>query len=95
MSEKILFVDDEPAALDGYRRLLHHGFEIDTAVGAAEGLAKIAESGIRGPRDLLGYAESGADAVLVGESAVTSGDPRQAIADLVAAGAHPATKVGR
>jgi DNA-binding NtrC family response regulator len=45
MSEKILFVDDEPAALDGYRRLLHKTFEIDTAVGAAEGLAKIAESG--------------------------------------------------
>lgn len=45
MSEKILFVDDEPAALDGYRRLLHRAFEIDTAVGAAEGLAKIAESG--------------------------------------------------
>jgi FixJ family two-component response regulator len=44
-SEKILFVDDEPAALDGYRRLLHRAFEVDTAVGAAEGLAKIAESG--------------------------------------------------
>jgi CheY-like chemotaxis protein len=45
MSEKILFVDDEPAALDGYRRLLHRSFDVDTAVGAAEGLAKIAESG--------------------------------------------------
>jgi CheY-like chemotaxis protein len=45
MSEKILFVDDEPAALDGYRRLLHKTFEIDTAVGAGEGLAKIAECG--------------------------------------------------
>jgi response regulator RpfG family c-di-GMP phosphodiesterase len=44
-SEKILFVDDEPAALDGYRRLLHRTFQVDTAVGAAEGLAKIAESG--------------------------------------------------
>jgi CheY-like chemotaxis protein len=45
MSEKILFVDDEPAALDGYRRLLHRSFEIDIAVGAAEGLGKLAESG--------------------------------------------------
>jgi CheY-like chemotaxis protein len=45
MSEKILFVDDEPAALDGYKRLLHRAFEVDTAVGAAEGLAKIAECG--------------------------------------------------
>jgi FixJ family two-component response regulator len=45
MSEKILFVDDEPAALDGYRRLLHKTFDVDTAVGAAEGLSKIAECG--------------------------------------------------
>lgn len=45
MSERILFVDDESAALDGYRRLLHRTFDVDTAVGAAEGLAKIAESG--------------------------------------------------
>jgi FixJ family two-component response regulator len=45
MSERILFVDDEAAALDGYRRLLHRSFDVDTAVGAAEGLAKIAESG--------------------------------------------------
>src|SRR5579871_4093169 len=45
MSERILFVDDEVAALDGYRRLLHRNFQIDTAVGAAEGLHKIAESG--------------------------------------------------
>lgn len=45
MSEKILFVDDEPAALDGYRRLLHRTFEVETAVGAAEGLAKLAEAG--------------------------------------------------
>src|ERR1700686_4919224 len=45
MAEKILFVDDEPAALEGYRRLLHRSFDVDTAVGAAEGLEKIAESG--------------------------------------------------
>ena len=34
---------------------------------------------------------AGADAVLVGEALVTAGDPRQAVADLVTAGAHPAT----
>jgi DNA-binding NtrC family response regulator len=33
MSEKILFVDDEPAILDGYRRLLRGDYEIDTAAG--------------------------------------------------------------
>ena len=31
------------------------------------------------------------DAVLVGEGLVTTADPRQAVADLVTAGAHPAT----
>ena len=44
---------------------------------------KVAESGIRGPHDLLAYAASGADAVLVGESLVTGKDPRSAVADLV------------
>lgn len=58
------------------------------------GVTKVAESGVRGPRDLLAYAAAGADAVLVGEAAVT-GDPRHTIAELVTAGAHPATRVGR
>ncbi|AEH10154.1 MULTISPECIES: indole-3-glycerol phosphate synthase TrpC [Protofrankia] len=59
------------------------------------GVLKVAESGVRGPHDLLAYAAAGADAVLVGEAAVTGTDPRQTVADLVTAGAHPATKVGR
>lgn len=50
---------------------------------------RIAESGVRGPRDLLAYAAEGADAVLVGESLVTGGDPVAAVHDLVTAGAHP------
>jgi indole-3-glycerol phosphate synthase len=56
---------------------------------------RIAESGVRGPHDLLAYANAGADAVLVGESLVTGGDPRTAVHDLVAAGAHPAAKHAR
>ncbi|HZQ24362.1 MAG TPA: HD domain-containing phosphohydrolase [Terriglobales bacterium] len=44
MSEKILFVDDEPAVLDGYRRLLHRDFDLDTAVGGKNGLAAIASN---------------------------------------------------
>lgn len=56
---------------------------------------KIAESGIRDARDLICYAEAGADAVLVGESLVTGGDPRAAVHDLVTAGAHPALRHGR
>lgn len=50
---------------------------------------KIAESGIRGARDLLACGHKGADAVLVGESLVTGGDPKQAVQDLVTAGMHP------
>jgi indole-3-glycerol phosphate synthase len=56
---------------------------------------KIAESGIRDARDLICYAEAGADAVLVGESLVTGRDPRAAVHDLVTAGAHPALRHGR
>ena len=56
---------------------------------------RIAESGVRSPRDLIAYAESGADAVLVGESLVTGGDPRAAVHDLVTAGSHPALRNGR
>ena len=54
-----------------------------------DAVVKIAESGVRGPHDLLAYAHDGADAVLVGEGVVTGGDPRAAVAELVAAGAHP------
>jgi indole-3-glycerol phosphate synthase len=56
---------------------------------------KIAESGVRGPHDLLAYASAGADAVLVGESLVVGRDPRSAVADLVAAGSHPALRNDR
>jgi len=56
-----------------------------------EGVVKVAESGVRGPHDLLAYASVGADAVLVGEGVVVGGNPRQAVAELVTAGAHPST----
>ena len=71
--------------------------EVDRAVferiapGLPNNVVKIAESGVRGPHDLIRYASAGADAVLVGEGLVTAGDARQAVADLVTAGSHPAT----
>jgi carbon-monoxide dehydrogenase medium subunit len=81
------------------------GFRIGAAVSGAElsehpkfrkawpglpsDVIRIAESGVRGTADLLAYAGAGADAVLVGEGLVTSGDPRAAVADLVTAGKHP------
>jgi indole-3-glycerol phosphate synthase len=60
-----------------------------------DGIIKVAESGVRGPHDLLAYAAAGADAVLVGESLVTGKDPRSAVADLVTAGSHPALRSDR
>jgi indole-3-glycerol phosphate synthase len=45
---------------------------------------KVAESGVRGSADARSLAEAGYDAVLVGETLVTSGDPAAAIADLLA-----------
>jgi response regulator RpfG family c-di-GMP phosphodiesterase len=45
MANKILFVDDEPSVLDGYKRLLHREFEVDTALGGEQGLALIREQG--------------------------------------------------
>lgn len=45
MTGKILFVDDEPAVLDGYKRQLGRDFSIDTAVGGLPGLEAIAKSG--------------------------------------------------
>jgi indole-3-glycerol phosphate synthase len=73
-----------------------HNLEVDKDVFGriAPGLPfetiKIAESGVTGPGDLMSYAGAGADAVLVGESLVTSGDPKAAVNKLVTAGSHPA-----
>jgi indole-3-glycerol phosphate synthase len=72
--------------------------EVDRSVfgrlspGIPDSVVKVAESGVRGPHDLLHYAAAGADAVLVGEGVVVGGNPRQAVADLVTAGAHPAAR---
>lgn len=54
--------------------------------GLPKGLIRVAESGVRGPADLAECASAGADAVLVGEGLVTSGDPLHAVTELVAAG---------
>jgi len=45
MSEKILLVDDEPATLQGYQRLLRTEFTVDTAVGGAAALIAIEHKG--------------------------------------------------
>ena len=60
-----------------------------------DAVCRIAESGVRGPSDVIEYGRQGADAVLVGETLVTGRDPRSAVADMVAAGSHPALKNNR
>jgi indole-3-glycerol phosphate synthase len=60
-------------------------FEVDTdrAVRVVpripDDVVRVAESGIRGPADAARLTEAGYDAVLVGESLVTSGDPAGAV----------------
>lgn len=45
MSNKILFVDDEAPALDGYRRILRQEFPVATALSGEEGLVTIRTTG--------------------------------------------------
>ena len=72
--------------------------EIDRGVFARlaprmpDAAVRVAESGVRGPHDIIDYARAGADVVLVGETLVSGSNPRSTVADLVAAGAHPAIK---
>ncbi|WP_182354838.1 indole-3-glycerol phosphate synthase TrpC [Flaviflexus huanghaiensis] len=44
---------------------------------------KVAESGVSGPQDVLAYWRAGADAVLTGEALVKSGEPRQAVEQMI------------
>jgi indole-3-glycerol phosphate synthase len=73
-----------------------HTLEVDREVfhriapGLPMDVLKIAESGVRGPGDLMAYAGAGADAVLVGEGLVAADDPKAALVQLVTAGSHPA-----
>ncbi len=67
-------------------------FEVDTnralRVGASldPSLVRVAESGVKTPDDAAKLAEGGYDAVLVGESIVTSGNATDAVAQLRKAG---------
>ncbi|MCD1284975.1 MULTISPECIES: indole-3-glycerol phosphate synthase TrpC [unclassified Brevibacterium] len=53
---------------------------------APSGATLVAESGVTSETDVVGYAASGADLVLVGEALVTGGDPRAAVASFTATG---------
>ena len=54
------------------------------------GVTRVVAGGVRGPHDVMDFALCGADVVLVGEAIIRSTDPQQFVAELVAAGAHPA-----
>jgi len=87
---------DAGAKLVGVNARDLHTLEVDREVfgriapGLPNEVLRVAESGVRGTADLLTYAGAGADAVLVGEGLVTSGNPRSMVAELVTAGSHPA-----
>ncbi|HEY5886967.1 MAG TPA: indole-3-glycerol phosphate synthase TrpC [Acidimicrobiales bacterium] len=59
---------------------------MDLVAQLPAGVVRVAESGVTGPADIFALADSGYDAVLVGETLVTSGDPEATTARLVAAG---------
>ncbi|MCQ9342341.1 indole-3-glycerol phosphate synthase TrpC [Corynebacterium kozikiae] len=61
----------------------------EIAPGLPSRIIRVALSGVRDPSELLSYAASGADAVVIGETIVTSSNPREATQALVAAGQHP------
>jgi indole-3-glycerol phosphate synthase len=99
--EEVQRAVDAGAGIIGVNARDLHTLEVDREVfrrlvpHIPAGVVRVAESGVRGPHDVIDYARAGADAVLVGESLVTGRDPRSAVADLVAAGAHPALKHDR
>jgi indole-3-glycerol phosphate synthase len=80
------------ATLIGVNQRDLHTFQVDqeraVRVGAAmpSSVVRVAESGVRGPEDAAVLAAAGFDAVLVGESVVTSGDPASAVRALREAG---------
>lgn len=84
------------AQLVGVNNRNLHTLEIDRDTFArvapvlGDEVVKVAESGVRGAHDVIEFHRAGADVVLVGETLVTGADPRATVADLVAAGTHPA-----
>lgn len=59
-----------------------HERAVRVAAAIPDGAVKVAESGVRGRADAQALHAAGYDAVLVGETLVTSGDPAAAVADL-------------
>jgi indole-3-glycerol phosphate synthase len=95
-AEEVQRAVDAGARLIGVNNRSLQTLEVDPTTFARlaplipDGIVRVAESGVRGPHDVIELARAGADVVLVGEALVTGRDPRSGVADMVAAGAHPA-----
>lgn len=63
-----------------------HERALRMAASFPDDVVSVAESGVRGPEDAAALAAAGYQAVLVGESLVTSGDPTAAVGALRTAG---------
>mgnify|MGYP001812964609 CR=1 FL=1 len=61
-----------------------HDRAVRMATAIPDHVVKVAESGVRGADDARALHAAGYDAVLVGESLVTSGDPASAIGSMIA-----------
>lgn len=76
------------ATLVGVNQRNLETFEVDRGLAARlrdvmpSGVVSVAESGVRGAEDAVALAAAGYDAVLVGETLVTSHDPGAAVVDL-------------
>ena len=96
--EEVLRAADAGARIIGVNARNLKTLEVDrhtfarVAPTIPDGILRVAESGIRDSHDVVEYARMGADAVLVGEALVKDDNPRQAVAEMVAAGAHPALR---
>ncbi len=60
-----------------------HERAVRMAAQMPDGIVSVAESGVRGPDDAAALRAAGYDAVLVGESLVTSGDPAASVRALI------------
>ncbi|MGO2864224.1 indole-3-glycerol phosphate synthase TrpC [Corynebacterium casei] len=69
---------------------LHREAFAEIVPGLPESVIRIAVGGVESPKDLLSYASSGADAIMVGESVMTAQSPSALARGLVATGQHPA-----
>jgi len=85
--ERVVAVDAKAIGVN-QRDLVTFEVDQERAVRMApqipEELVRVAESGVRGPEDAAVLYQAGFDAVLVGESVVTSGDRTEAVAALSA-----------